>query len=104
MARMRETMEPHEAIRVGHSGWVGYDLFCEYTDLVSNRNSRMFSIRSKRTDQTDKTKSDVKIGKSYSESLIEQEDDSCGTTSPHSVEEARYMAMPIVEDLSAINN
>ena len=28
---------------MGHSGWVGYDMYCEYSDMVSRRNSRIYS-------------------------------------------------------------
>ena len=28
---------------MGRCGWIGFDMFCEYSDLVSRRNSQIFS-------------------------------------------------------------
>ena len=45
MEQLKEAVCPHEAIRMGHSGWIGYDMFCSYSDKMSERNLKIFSQR-----------------------------------------------------------
>ena len=40
---LRELVNPHEAVRTGKSGWVGFEIFTVYNDLVTSRNSRIYS-------------------------------------------------------------
>ena len=40
---IRELMSTDEAVRAGHSGWLGFDIFREYSDLVAYRNNRIIS-------------------------------------------------------------
>ena len=49
---LQEMIDPQEAERLGRSGWVGLDMFCEYSDLMSARNTRIYSGLSLRTDTT----------------------------------------------------
>ena len=41
-----EALDPTQAKKMGHSGWIGYDMFCEYSELIQGRNSRILSQRS----------------------------------------------------------
>ena len=40
---------------MGHSGWVGFDMYCEYSDLMSARNSRIYSNSRCDSRDTEKT-------------------------------------------------
>ena len=40
---LQAIFDPHEALRIGRSGWVGYDMYCEYNDMMSARNTRIYS-------------------------------------------------------------
>ena len=41
--QLREALEPSQAKKMGHCGWIGFDMFREYNELVSGRNSRIIS-------------------------------------------------------------
>ena len=41
--QLREVLDPYQAKKMGHSGWIGFDMFREYNELVSGRNSRIVS-------------------------------------------------------------
>ena len=43
IASLKESIIAHEAVRMGHSGWIGYDMFCRYSVLMSERNSKIIS-------------------------------------------------------------
>ena len=47
----KEIVNPSEALHMGTSGWIGFDMFKEYADLVSGRNSSIYSrsVASKRS-------------------------------------------------------
>ena len=40
------SLMPINPNQMGHCGWIGFDMFCEYSDLVSGRNSRISSKKS----------------------------------------------------------
>ena len=41
--QLREALDTSQANQIGHSGWIGFDMFCEYNELVYRRNSRIIS-------------------------------------------------------------
>ena len=41
--QLREDLDPSQAKKMGHSGWIGFDMFREYNELVSKLNSRIIS-------------------------------------------------------------
>ena len=40
---LREVINPIDALRTGHSGWVGYDMFCAMNIKASVRNTKLIS-------------------------------------------------------------
>lgn len=55
--QLKEALDPTFAMKMGHTGWIGFDMFCGYNDLVSSRNSRIFSQASRSWHQTKSEKS-----------------------------------------------
>ena len=55
MVKLREVLNPSDAHRMGHSGWIGYDMFCMYEEIISQRNQQIFSASSFFSQKTDKT-------------------------------------------------
>ena len=43
LRQLRESVNSSQAERMGGSGWVGFDMFREYNEAMSSRNSRIYS-------------------------------------------------------------
>ena len=50
---VKALIDPFEVERMGQSGWIGYDMYCMYSDMMSERNSRIYSnsIMTQKTSQ-----------------------------------------------------
>ena len=48
---LREVINPADALRTGHSGWVGYDMFCAMNIKASVRNTKLLSKSHRSTSQ-----------------------------------------------------
>ena len=51
--------EAHKLMRVGNSGWIGYDFFCEYSSAIDSRNSRIGTIKSYNLSKSAQSPSDA---------------------------------------------
>lgn len=45
---MMSSDDANMLLRVGNSGWIGYNLFCEYSSVIDGRSSRIASLKSQK--------------------------------------------------------